>query len=310
MDNTVIITGSTGFVARHLCQQLLKQTHLKIVMTYRKNTGDYISNPRLFFEKADLFYPEDFEKIIVNHKPKYFIHLAAMARVNDGIKFPGESVHANLVATLKLMDICINHGVQTFVNASSNLAQNAVSIVGISKLLCEQYSQNADNRQTRLINFRIPNVIDSNGAVTLIFKKLIKENRAITITHPDMSRMFISGDDAATWIQYLMENGDHKGIYVSYKDPVNITDIAKEMITKSRKKLPITFIGMKPGEKLNEHCFKKSDVVATKIPFLGKLKNYSNNNETIIQSINTIKENIEDKYRDEISSFIKNRFKI
>ncbi len=273
MSKNILITGSTGFVARHLYARLLSHTDYNLILTYRQNKGDYKPHKRLIFEQANLLQPESFDRIIHSYHPDVVIHLAAMARVKDGIDNPEQTTKANLTATTKIADSCISHGVGTLITASSNLAQNAVSVVGITKLKSEQYLQTVPAKATKLISFRVPNVIDSSESVTLIFKKLIENNKPLTITHPDMSRMFITGPRAAEWIHYLMDHGDHRGIYVSYKEPTKITDLAREMIEKSGKRLPITYIGMKEGEKLTEHTFTKADVIPTDMEYLGKLSN-------------------------------------
>lgn len=308
MSKTVLITGSTGFIAKHLTERLIANTDYNIVLTYRNVRGSFSNENGIIFEKADLLHPEVFDKIITKHKPDYVVHLAAMARVADGINHPTNSVYANLIATICLTEACIKHRVKTVVSASSNLAQDAVSLVGISKYLSEQYFITNKSKETKLISFRVPNVIDSNGAVTNIFRRLIADNKPITITHPDMSRMFISGENAAMWIHYLLEKAENNGVYVSYGNPTKITDLAKNSLLEANKKLPITFIGIKPGEKLSEHCFSKNDIIETDIPFLGRLKNYDYDSTSVERSIVTIIDKIEPDQRQKIYSFLHNTF--
>lgn len=310
MSKTVLITGSTGFVANHLIERLILNTDYSIVLTYRNERGSFYNENRIIFEKADLLHPDVFDKIITKYKPDYVVHLAAMARVADGVNHPTESVYANLIATICLTEICIKHKVKAVVSASSNLAQDPVSVVGISKFLSEQFFINKESNDTKLISFRVPNVIDSNGAVTNVFRRLIANNKPITITHPDMSRMFISGDAAAEWIHYLMENGDQNGVYVSYGKPTKITDLAKNNLLEANKNLPITFIGIKAGEKLTEHCFSENDIVKTDIPFLGKLKTYNYDKSSVEKSINTIIDKVETDQKKKIYSFLHSAFNI
>ena len=131
----------------------------------------------------------------------------------------------------------------------------------------------------------MPNVIDSNGSVTLIFKRQIENNQPITITHPEMSRMFISGEHAADLLLYLLIKGEHRGVYVSYDPPIKITELAKKMIAKSGKDIDIKYIGIKPGEKLTEKSFQFDDVIITEIPGLGKIKNYQYNKTKVANVI-------------------------
>lgn len=271
---TILITGSTGFVCQHLVHKLVSQTNFNIVVTYRDDKGSYQENSRLFFEKTDLLKPTSFEQIIKNYKPTHIVHLAAMARVSDGENNPLKAINANLKATIILSKLVQKYNADSMIFTSSNLAQDAVSVVGISKFLTEQYFQKIYSNSTRFISLRMPNVIDSNGAVTLIFKKQIENNQPITITHPDMSRMFITGEDAADYLIYLLEKGVNKGVYVSYDEPVKITDLAETMIKESGSDVKIKFIGVKPGEKLAEKSFTIDEVFSTDIQGLGRIKDY------------------------------------
>ena len=168
---TILITGSTGYVCKYFVNKLIEKTDLKIVITYRNKKGNYKHNSRLFFEKADLLKPSSFERIFISHKPRYIVHLAAMARVKDGESYPDKAIEANFIATVKLAELSIKHKAKSMLFTSSNLAQDAVSVVGIGKFLIEQYFQKTNSETTNFISLRMPNVIDSNGAVTLIFKK-------------------------------------------------------------------------------------------------------------------------------------------
>lgn len=275
----ILITGSTGYVCRYLVDKLLSSTDLNIVLTYRHLKGDYTEKNRLFFEKVDMIESQLFDNIFIKYKPSYVIHLAAMARVSDGENDPVKVTKVNLVATILLTKLSIKHNVKSMIFTSSNLAQDAVSVVGIGKLLVEQYFQKIDSQNTKLICLRMPNVIDSNGAVTLIFKKLIDNNKFVTITHPDMSRLFVTGEKAADLLYYLINNGVNKSICVSYEKPIKIMDLADIMIKESGKDIGIKCIGMKPGEKLTEKYFRESEIVKTNLAGLGMIKDYFYNKD-------------------------------
>ena len=278
---TVLITGSTGYVCGYVIREILEFTNFNIIATYRNHKGDYPPNKRLIFEKANLLIKDSFEYIFEKHNPDYLIHLAAMARVADGESQPVASLNANLITPISLIKLCKKYNLESAVIASSNLAQNAISTVGISKLLLELYTQKINTDNTRFICYRVPNVIDSNGAVTHIFRRQISNNKPITITHPEMSRMFTTGNQAAKEILYLLSSGTNKGIFVSYKKPTKITELAERMIADSGKKIDIEYIGIKPGEKLTEHSFSENEVIPTDIPFLGKLKETGFNEELV-----------------------------
>jgi len=290
MDNNsnILITGSTGYVCKYLVSKLLMATNFNIVLTYRLKKGDYKANSRLFFEKANLQDPHSFDYIFTKYSPKYVIHLAAMARVSDGENYPTKAISANLVTTIALSKLSIKYKVKSMIFTSSNLAQDAVSVVGVGKLLVEQYFQKVDSHTTKLICLRMPNVIDSDGAVTLIFKRLIYSNQFVTITHPDMSRLFVTGEKAADLLYYLMCDGVNKSVYVSYEKPIKILNLAEDMIKASGKDIGIKCIGTKPGEKLTEKYFSKDEIITTDIPGLGIIKNYQYNKNQVDLAINML----------------------
>ena len=301
-QSTILITGSTGYVCKFFVDKLLIETDLNIVLTYRNNKGNYQNNDRLTFEKADLLAPNSFERIFISYKPKHIVHLAAIARVRDGETYPEKVIIANYITTITLSELALKYGVTSMVFTSSNLAQDAVSVVGIGKLLIEQYFQNINSQTTKFISLRMPNVIDSNGSVTLIFKKQIENNKPITITHPDMSRMFVTGERAADFLFYLISNGNDKGVYVSYKKPVKITDLINIMIKDSGNDIKVEYIGMKPGEKLIEKSFTRDDVIPTEISELGMLKNYKYSINQIESAIGKLNNKEELKSNKEIQS--------
>ena len=149
---TILRTGSTGCVCRHLVSSLLSCTNFNIVVTYNDKTGIYEDNSRLFFEKADLLKPDSFEYIFTNYKPKHIFHLAAMARVSDGENDPVKVITANFLTTIKLAKLSLKYRAGSMVFTSSNLAQDAVSVVGIGKFLVEQYFHKINLQTTKFIS--------------------------------------------------------------------------------------------------------------------------------------------------------------
>ncbi len=283
-NSNILITGSSSWICSFLVNKLLEQTNFTIVLTYHKNKGDFFTNNRLIFERANLLNPQLFDIIIKKYKPKYVVHLAAMARVNDGETEPEKTVKANLIATAQIAKYAIKYNVDSMIFTSSNLAQDAVSVVGLCKLLSEQYFQLLNSSKTKFVSVRMPNVIDSVGSVTLLFKKLIKNNKPITITHPKMNRMFITGEQAADLLYYLINEGVNKSVYVSYKEPLLIIDLANELIKKSGKSIKIEIIGMKPGEKIMEKGFAKNELIQAKNG-IGIIETYEYNCELVTKSI-------------------------
>ncbi len=300
----ILITGSTGFICRYLIDKLLACTDYNIVVTFRKDKGNFISNNRLIFARANLLDSDNFYDIFETFKPEHVVHLAAMARVSDGELNSATAIKTNLIATAAIVKLVVKFKAKSLIFASSNLAQNAVSVVGISKFLSEQYLQKVNSQATKLVTLRVPNVIDSKGAVTLVFKKLIAENKSITITHPDMSRLFVSGKKAADMLFYLMNFGEDKAVYVSCDKPVKIIDLARDMIKHSGKDLGIKIVGMRPGEKLAEKGFTLDEVEKTAFAGLGMLRDYCFAGHAVTETVDKLISKLRISPEDEIYSFL------
>ena len=154
------------------------------------------------------------------------------------------------------------YNVERFLYVSSNLARNPEGVTGFSKYLTEVFIKNNDFK-TKVISIRLPNVIDSPGAVTLIFKRQIELNKPITITDKRMSRKFITPEQAAEQLIYALVHGENKDIYINNRPSTPIVALAKQMIKKSGKDIPIEYIGIRPGEKLQEEDYPQKTIRPT-----------------------------------------------
>jgi FlaA1/EpsC-like NDP-sugar epimerase len=160
--------------------------------------------------------------------------------------------------------------------------------VGITKLLTEYYLQQKDAAQTRLMTLRLPNVPDSPASVTLIFKKQIENNQEITITDPEMSRVFVSLDEAGVFLQHILQNGKNKDTFVVTKKPTKITDLAQKMIQDSGKEIAIKYIGIQAGEKLEEEPYPKEFIEETVVNGLSLYNREGQDTKEIIQSLSIL----------------------
>ena len=270
VQQTIFITGACGFVGKFLVRELLASTGYKLVLNCR-NTTDNLPDGRISYTSIDLNDNTQIHDCIITHKPSAIIHLAAMARIADGEKYPDEAWRVNYLATINLMEIAIKQKIDRFLYISSDLARNHQSVVGITKYLSEAYLNASGKSLTKTITLRLPNISWTPGSVHLIFQRLINEEKAITITHPDMSRRFIDGEEAAKFILFSLENGNDRDIFVVSKTPEKIMTLAKTMINDSGKDIDITLIGMKPGEKLEEETYSNSEIKHTAMKNLSLL---------------------------------------
>lgn len=271
IQHTILVTGACGFVGRFLVEKLLKTTNYKLVLLCRK-ADQNSNNSRVTFVECDLNNTKKVDQNFNNFKPEIVIHLAALARLSAGEKNPDEAFRTNYLATKNLIDRSVLAKVKSFVFISTDMAREHLSVVGITKYLAEAYLQKIDQSETKLITVRLPNISWTPGSVHLVFEKLISENKSLTVTHPDMSRRFISGKEAAENIIFAMKTGNDRDIFVELREPEKITDLANSMIKNSGKDIDVSFVGMKPGEKLAENCYRSNQIVHTSFKHLALLK--------------------------------------
>lgn len=276
--NSLFITGASSFVGRHLIRHLIRSRQFdQLIACSRDEAGlrDFLGadagDSCISYQYFDLLKPALFEDMLRKHQAGSMIHLAALARVKHGEEDPALAIQTNVAGTIKLLQAAERSGVRRFLFASSNLAREAISVTGMTKFLIETYIQQLP-KTFKAFSYRLPNVIDSQDSVSLVFKRLIAEGKHITITHPDMSRKFISAEANARQMLWVLEQGTHADIFINNMPSMKITDLAREMIEESGRKLHIEYIGMRPGEKISELNYEVEDISSTPQPDLFVLK--------------------------------------
>lgn len=287
-QETIFITGACGFVGQYLVEKLADNTQFKLILNCR-NPGkqEFIKDHKR--TNVDLSDLNSIDKFYQEYHPDHIIHLGALARMAEGEKKPDEAFSINYIGTKALIDLAIINKVKTFVFVSSDLVRNHKSVVGITKYLTEAYIQKLNTQITRVVTIRLPNVSWTPGSVHLIFERLINECKTITITHPDMSRRFVSGEEAAEIILFGFREVNNKDILVVSKPPLKITELAAEMIASSGKDLAIEYIGMRPGEKLAEEGYDKREITHTSKTYLSLLKEINFKESDVLKSLEMLK---------------------
>lgn len=259
----IFITGACGFVGKFLVNKILETTD-KILILNCRNIGDRIFHSgRIVYSSVNLLNTASIEEAMLRFMPETIIHLAAITRLDEGEKRPDDAFQTNVVATKKLVESAAANQVRNFIFVSSDLARPPVSVVGITKYLAESILQQATHANLKQICIRLPNVSYSPGSVHLIFERLINEGKPLTITHPRMTRRFVSGEQAADFILFALKNGENKDIFVVDKKPEKIITLAENLIQSSGKTLTIDTIGIKPGEKLEEEVYSANELATT-----------------------------------------------
>lgn len=288
---TILITGGTSYTARFMIEKLMRETEAKLVLTSRQPALIPVKeHERITCLEGNLNDLATFQKVFQRHSITHVIHLAAMARLGICEQDPAEAIRINLQGTLGLVQIAQEHQVKTFVFTSSDLARDAKSVVGMCKYLIEDEFRKMTFTSTKFLTVRMPNILDSPGTVSLIFKKQIQHGHPVTITNAKMSRRMISGSQAAEMIWGAMNSGHHNDMFVSTEQAINITDLAQQLMQDLAKKVTIEYIGAKPGERLSEQGYSSDETIATTLPGFGKLKNNGIQAKETIRMIEHLKQ--------------------
>ena len=271
-QNTIFITGACGFVGQYFVELLVRTTNFKLILNCRKADKRSDSISGIKFTGIDLNDQEALEAIFKTYHPGIIIHLAGITRIKDGENEPNSAYQTNYTGSISLIKLAKQFAVKKFVFVSSDLARDHQSVIGITKFLTESFIQHQNSSATQIVTIRLPNISATPGSVPLFFDNKIINKLPITITHPEMSRRFLSGKEAAECIFFVMKNGMNKDLFVVNKPPVKIADLAQGMINESGEDVSIKYIGIRPGEKLVEKGYAIDEIKHTSFGDLSLLK--------------------------------------
>ncbi|WP_287063038.1 polysaccharide biosynthesis protein, partial [Algoriphagus sp.] len=232
---------------------------------------------------GDVRNKKKMKEVFKNFKPQVVFHAAAYKHVPMMENYPEEAIHSNVIGTKILADLSVLAQVDKFVFVSTDKAVNPTNVMGASKRAAEMYVQalneylevNHKKYHTKFITTRFGNVLGSNGSVIPLFKKQILHGGPITVTHPEITRFFMTIPEACQLVLEAAVMGHGGEIYVfDMGEPVKILDLAKKMIQLSGKKvdedISIVFTGLREGEKLYEELL--NDFETVKITHHPKIK--------------------------------------
>jgi FlaA1/EpsC-like NDP-sugar epimerase len=266
----VMITGGGGSIGSELCRQIARLNPIELIIIDHSEYSLYRIDLELRSEFHDLvFYsvlgdicdPATVEKVVGEYKPDMIFHAAAYKHLPILQTQIREAFRNNILGTMRLAEAAERHSVGTFVLISTDKAVNPANIMGATKRVAEMYCQNMNARsQTRFITVRFGNVLNSNGSVVPLFQEQIAKGGPLTVTHPEISRYFMTISEASQLIMQAAVLGNGGEIFVlDMGEPVNITYLAEHLIRLAGKEpgrdIEIIYTGLRPGEKLFEELF-------------------------------------------------------
>jgi FlaA1/EpsC-like NDP-sugar epimerase len=286
----VLVSGAGGSIGSELCRQLcrfqpgalvlLEKTENNLFHIHRELTARF-PDLKLVPCIADVTDAPRLQAVFSEHRPDVVFHAAAHKHVPMMEWNPGEAVKNNVLGTKTLADVAHEFKVARFVMISTDKAVNPTSVMGVSKRVAEIYVQALSQRsRTRFVTVRFGNVLGSAGSVIPIFKEQIAAGGPVTVTHPEMTRYFMTIPEASQLVLQAGTMGDGGEIFIlDMGEPVKIADLARDLISLSGFEpgvdIDIQFTGMRPGEKLFEELsVAEEDADRTKHPkiFVGRFR--------------------------------------
>ncbi len=281
----VVITGAGGSIGSEMCRQIALFTPERLILIeqaenalfeidceLRRNFPDLDIVPYV----ADIADGRRVRWILENESVSVVFHAAAHKHVPMMEINPGEAIKNNVIGTKTVADAVVAAGVAKMVMISTDKAVNPTSVMGCSKRVAELYVQQLSPRfKSQFVTVRFGNVLGSSGSVIPIFKEQIERGGPVTVTHPDMTRYFMTIPEAAQLVLQAGTMGNGGEVYVlDMGEPVKIVDLAQDMITLSGLRpgddIEIVFSGVRPGEKLFEELSIEGEHVSpTSHPKIG-----------------------------------------
>jgi len=288
----VLVTGAGGTIGSELSRQiaafgparlaLFDNSEFALYSIEREILERYPDVPRAALI-GDVRDNRRVDAVLAAERPELVFHAAALKHVPMVEANPLEGVMTNVLGTRHLAEACRAHGVRAMVMISTDKAVNPANVMGASKRLAEGICQALDviearrSGGTRFVTVRFGNVLGSTGSVVPLFQRQLAAGGPLTVTHPDISRYFMTTREAvelvlqASALAAADDEARGKLFVLDMGEPVKIVDLARQMIRLAGKRpdrdVKIEFVGLRPGEKLHEELFHEQEaLVPTRAP--------------------------------------------
>jgi FlaA1/EpsC-like NDP-sugar epimerase len=262
----VLVTGAGGSIGSELSRQLYRFAPAQLILLDRDESALHavqlsIEGRALLDSRnlvvCDIRDVDRIKQVFDEHRPEVVFHAAALKHLPLLEMHPIEALKTNVWGTQVLIDAALASGTERFVNISTDKAADPTSVLGYSKRIAERLTAAAASRSDGIfLSVRFGNVLGSRGSVLTAFSKQIEAGGPVTVTDPDVTRYFMTVEEA---VQLVIQAGalgrDGEALVLDMGEPVRIDDVAKRLIAEADRPVEIVYTGLRPGEKLHEVLF-------------------------------------------------------
>lgn len=291
-DKTILVTGAAGSIGSELVRQIVKFSPKQVLLLDQAESALYEIETELLYKNigtsteiviGDIRNKDRMRNLFNTYRPNVVFHAAAYKHVPLMENNPSEAILTNILGTRNMADLSVEFDVESFVMVSTDKAVNPTNVMGASKRIAEIYTQSLNSAaKTKFITTRFGNVLGSNGSVIPLFQKQIDKGGPITVTHPEVTRYFMTIPEACQLILEAASAGQGGEIFIfDMGKSIKIKDLASQMIHLSGfeegKDIQIVYTGLRPGEKLYEELLNdEENTIPTHHPqiMIAKVREY------------------------------------
>jgi FlaA1/EpsC-like NDP-sugar epimerase len=259
----ILVTGAGGSIGSELCRQLHQFSPAELIMLDRDESAlhavELALHGRALLDSdqtvlADIRDPHRVREVFGRFRPQIVFHAAALKHLPLLERYPAEAVKSNVMGTATVLEAAAEYEVESFVNISTDKAANPVSVLGYSKRIAERLTAHmASQAGGSYLSVRFGNVLGSRGSVLTTLSAQVESGGPVTVTHPDVTRYFMTVDEAVQLVLQATVIGESGEVLVlDMGEPVRIADIARRLSAQSAHPVDIVYTGLRPGEKLTE----------------------------------------------------------